>query len=77
MTTYTVIWRDAGDDYMFTVVNTDTHPNDMSWIDWVLLAADVEYASWDALEREEAKDYLKDDGYYLLDVVHGTLVSVL
>jgi hypothetical protein len=76
MKTYTVIWRDGGDDYMFTDVSTDVDPNLMTNGDWAFLAGQVEYAEWDDPDRLAAMADLLDD-YELLDVVVGPLVSVL
>jgi hypothetical protein len=76
MKTYTVIWRDGGDDYAFTEVTTDVDPNLMTNGDWVFLAGEVEYAGWDDADRVTAMAELLDD-YELLEVVVGSLVSVL
>ena len=76
MKTYTVIWRDGGDDYMFTEVTTAVDPNLMTNGDWAFLAGEVEYAEWEEPERIDALAALLDD-YELLDVVIGSLVSVL
>ncbi len=76
MTTYTVIWRDGGDDFMFTTVNTAVEPSDMTSTDWVILAAEVEYADWDEVDRVAAiADLL--DGFDLLDVLVGEPQSAL
>lgn len=76
MTTYTVIWRDGGDDFMFTTVKTSTEPSDMTSAGWVLLAAEVEYADWDEVDRVAAiADLL--DGFDLLDVLVGEPQSAL
>ncbi len=76
MTTYTVIWRDGGDDFMFTTVNTAVEPSDMTSTDWVILAAEVEYADWDEVDRVAAiADLL--DGFDLLDVLIGEPQSAL
>ena len=76
MKTYTVIWRDGGDEFMFTEVVTDVDPNLMTNGDWVFLAGQVEYAEWPDSERLAAMEDLLDD-YEWLDVVVGSLVSVL
>ena len=76
MKTYTVIWRDGGDDFMFTEVTTAVDPNLMTNGDWVFLAGEVEYSGWEEPERIDALADLLDD-YELLDVVVGSLVSVL
>jgi hypothetical protein len=76
MKTYTVIWRDGGDDYMFTEVTTAVDPTLMTNGDWAFLAGEVEYAEWDEPERIYALANLLDD-YELLEVVVGSLVSVL
>lgn len=76
MTTYTVIWRDGGDDFMLTQVNTAVEPSDMTNTDWVILAAEVEYADWDEVDRVAAiADLL--DGFDLLDVLIGAPQSAL
>ena len=77
MQTYTVIWRDFGDDYMFTEVQTSQDPQDMANIDWVQRAAEIEYADWDDADRIAAIADLLTDGFELLDVVKGKLESVL
>jgi hypothetical protein len=76
MKSYTVIWRDGGDEYMFTEVSTDLDPNLMTNGDWAFLAGQVEYADWGDVDRLAAMEDLLDD-YELLDVVVGSLVSVL
>ncbi len=76
MQTYTVIWRDDSDYYMFTEVQTTDDPQDVPLIGWVQTAAAVEYAEWDEAERITAiADLL--NGFDLLDVVKGKLESVL
>jgi hypothetical protein len=76
MTTYTVIWRDGGDDFMLTQVHTAVEPSDMTNTDWVILAAEVEYADWDDVDRVAAiADLL--DGFDLLDVLIGAPQSAL
>ena len=76
MSEYTVIWRDAGDDFMLTQVNTAVEPSDMTNTDWVILAAEVEYADWDEVDRVAAiADLL--DGFDLLDVLVGEPQSAL
>lgn len=77
MQTYTVIWRDGGDDFMFTEVQTIDDPADIPPIGWVQTAASVEYADWDEADRIRAIADLLTDGYDLLDVVKGKLESVL
>jgi hypothetical protein len=76
MRTYTVIWRDNGDDYMFTTVTTDLHPSNIANNEWVAMSAAVEYAQWDEEDRESAILSLKE-GYDLLDVLLGVPISVL
>jgi hypothetical protein len=76
MTTYTVIWRDNGDDFMLTTVNTAVEPSDMTNTDWVLLAGEVEYADWDEVDRVAALADLLD-GFDLLDVLVGAPQSAL
>jgi hypothetical protein len=76
MTTYTVIWRDNGDDFMMTTVNTAVEPEEMTYTDWVLLAGEVEYADWDEVDRVAALADLLD-GYDLLDVLVGEPQSAL
>jgi len=76
MATYTVIWRDAGDDYMFTEVDLGIlDPLQMSNLEWVLEAADVEYSEWSEAEQIQAKADLLD-GFELLAVVVGSLQHV-
>jgi hypothetical protein len=78
MTTYpyTVIWRDSGDDYMYTTVDTALDPANMTNGDWVFLAGAVEYAEWDETDRLLALAALLE-GYDLLDVFIGTPQSAL
>ncbi len=76
MTTYTVIWRDGGDDFMLTQVNTVVEPEDMTNTDWVILAGEVEYADWDEVDRVAALADLLD-GFDLLDVLVGAPQSAL
>jgi len=76
MTTYTVIWRDNGDDFMMTPVNTAIEPEEMTYTDWVLMAGEVEYADWDEADRVAALADLLD-GYDLLDVLVGEPQSAL
>lgn len=77
MQTYTVIWRDNGDDFMFTEVQTIDSPDDLPSVYWVQRAAEVEYTQWDEIDRIQAIADLLTDGYDLLDVVKGKLESVL
>lgn len=77
MQTYTVIWRDNGDDFMFTEVQTIDNPDDLPSVYWVQRAAEVEYTQWDEIDRIQAIADLLTDGYDLLDVVKGKLESVL
>jgi len=77
MQTYTVIWRDSGDDFMFTEVQTIDEPHDLPSVYWVHRAAEVEYAQWDEADRIQAIAELLTSGYDLLDVVKGRLESVL
>lgn len=76
MKSYTVIWRDGGDDFMFTVVDTDKDPNMITNSNWIEWAAEIEYADWDEADRVAALADLLDD-YELLDVLAGTPESVL
>jgi hypothetical protein len=76
MNAYTVIWRDNGDDYMFTQVSTVIDPANLSSIDWVLMAGEVEYAEWDEVDRVAALADLLN-GYDLLDVLVGVPQSAL
>ncbi len=76
MTTYTVIWRDGGDDFMLTQVNTAVEPEDMTNTDWVILAGEVEYADWDEVDRVAALADLLN-GFDLLDVLVGAPQSAL
>jgi hypothetical protein len=71
MSTYTVIWRDNGEDFMFTEVSTSADPKQLSSLEWVLEAADVEYADWDEQSQILAKAELLY-GYELLSVLVGT-----
>lgn len=76
MTTYTVIWRDNGDDFMFTEVDLGIlDPLQMSNLEWVLEAADVEYGEWTEPEKIQAKADLLE-GSELLAVVVGSLQHV-
>lgn len=77
MQTYTVIWRDQSDDYMFTEVQTTDDPMDVPAIGWVQTAAEIEYAEWDEAERIAAIADLVQYGFELVDVVKGKLESVL
>jgi hypothetical protein len=77
MQTYTVIWRDLGDDFMFTEVQTIDDPADVPVVEWVRRAAEVEYADWDEASRIAAIADLLMEGYDLLDVVKGEQESVL
>ena len=77
MQTYTVIWCDAGDDFMFTEVKTSQDPQEIANIDWVQRAAEIEYADWDEEHRIAAIADVILSGYELLDVVKGKLESVL
>ncbi len=76
MNTYTVIWRDSGDDFMFTEVTTAVDPAELTNTDWVVMAGEVEYAQWDDADRIAALADLLD-GYELLDVLVGTPQSAL
>ena len=76
MTTHTVIWRDAGDDYMFTEVDLGIlDPLQMTHLEWVLEAADVEYSEWSKPEQIQAKADLLEH-FELLAVVVGSLQHV-
>lgn len=77
MQTYTVIWRDNGDEFMITEVQTTDDPADIPSIGWVQTAAAVEYADWDEADRIVAIADLLTDGFDLLAVVKGKLESVL
>lgn len=76
MQNYTVIWRDDSDDFMFTVVDTDKDPLNITNNDWALWAAEIEYADWDESERLVALAELMEYGYELLAVVKGELEYV-
>lgn len=76
MQTYTVIWRDLGDDFMFTEVQTSDDPVTVLNIDWVQRAAEVEYAEWDEASRIATIADLLMEGYDLLAVVKGELEHV-
>ena len=73
---YTVIWRDGGDDFMFTPVRTAVEPAELTNTDWVIMAGEVEYAEWDEADRVAALADLLD-GYDLLDVLVGVPQSAL
>lgn len=73
---YTVIWRDGGDDFMFTTVRTAVEPTELTNTDWVIMAGEVEYAEWDEVDRVAALADLLD-GYELLDVLVGVPQSAL
>lgn len=73
---YTVIWRDGGDDFMFTAVRTAIEPAELTNTDWVIMAGEVEYAQWDESDRVAALADLLD-GYELLDVLVGVPQSAL
>ena len=73
---YTVIWRDGGDDFMFTTVRTTVEPAELTNTDWVIMAGEVEYAEWDEADRVAALADLLD-GYDLLDVLVGVPQSAL
>jgi hypothetical protein len=75
MKNYTVVWRDGGDHYMLTEVETDVDPNLMTSAAWVSLAGEVEYAEWDEVDRVAALADLLD-GYDLLVVLFGHPQSV-
>ena len=77
MQTYTVIWRDQSDDYMFTEVETTDNPAGLSALNWVQTAASIEYADYMPEELKDILDDLAENGYDLLDVVKGKLESVL
>jgi hypothetical protein len=76
MTTYTVIWRDDSDDFMFTEVKTAVEPAELTSTDWVIMAGEIEYAEWEETERVVALAALLD-GFELLDVLVGTPQSAL
>lgn len=73
---YTVIWRDAGEDFMLTTVRTAVEPAELSNTDWVIMAGEVEYAEWDHIDRVAALADLLE-GYELLDVLVGVPQSAL
>lgn len=76
MTIYTVIWRDDGDDYMFTEVDLGIlDPLQMSNLEWVLEAANIEYSEWSETEQIQAKADLIEH-FELLAVVVGSLQHV-
>lgn len=68
---YTVIWRDGGDFYTVTVVDTDKDPAQISSLDWVLMAAEVEYALWDESDKNDALDYIENHSYDFIGVLKG------
>ena len=77
MQTYTVIWGDQSDEYMFTEIETADDPADLSSLNWVQTAASIEYADYPPEELKDILDDLAKNGYDLLDVVKGKLESVL
>jgi len=77
MKTYTVIWRDTGDEFMFTDVSLEGNPNGMSTWDWIELAAAIEYIDFATDEYEEIMKGLLERGYDLLAVVVGPLTHVI
>lgn len=70
MMQYTVIWR-ADDDFAFTEVSTARSPEDVTALEWVVMAAEVEYAGWDEEDRIAATASLLDS-FELLGVLEGT-----
>lgn len=76
MNTFTVVWHDEGDDYMFTVVETnDPYP---SGDNLLLLAAHKEYHS--IMSPEEAQDAVnsfRDFNYGLIGVIKGEHKSII
>lgn len=77
MATCTVIWRGNDDDFNFTEVDVAEQAfHNLVPLQWVMEAADVEYADWSEMERLQAKADLFDS-FELLDVVKGKLESVL
>ena len=77
MKTYTVIWRDTGDEFMFTDVYLEGNPNGMSTWGWIELAAAIEYIDFATDEYEEIMKGLLERGYDLLAVVVGPLTHVI
>ena len=77
MATYTVIWRDQGDDFIITIVEHADDPAGMDRSDWMRLAATVEYAGWDEQEAKEIIDTIENDGYDLIGVILGEAVWVM
>jgi len=73
MQTYTVIWRDRGDEYMFTEIETADDPADLSSLNWVQAAASIEYTDYPPEELKDILDDLAENGYDLLDVVKGKM----
>lgn len=75
LNTYTVIWHDEGDDYMFTTVETDMpYP---SGNDLLTLAAQKEYNS--ILSPEHAQhlvESFRDANYGLVGVIKGAHKSI-
>jgi len=74
MRTYTVIWRDNGDDYMITDVQLGDviDPLQVSNNEWADLAwaAECDAAGYNA---EERATFSAEDGYDLICVFEGTV----
>lgn len=70
MKTFTVIWRDNGDDYFATKVEIeDDMEGQFEESDFVMMAAEVEYA--DDEDRVALLDELSEKGYDLIGVIRG------
>jgi hypothetical protein len=71
MTTYNVIWRDAGDEFIVTALDLHENvANDMTSQDYVLAAATLEHEGSEE-ELAEWIEELKTDGYDLIGVFVG------
>lgn len=71
MTTYNVIWRDAGDEFIVTALDLHENvANDMTSQDFVLAAATLEHEVSES-ELAEWLEELKTDGYDLIGVFVG------
>jgi hypothetical protein len=71
MTTYTVIWRDTGDEFIVTALDLHENvANDMTSQDFVLAAATLEHEG----SEEELAEWLEDiktHGYELIGIFAG------
>ena len=71
MTTYHVIWRDAGDEFIVTALDLHENvANDMTSQDFVLAAATLEHEGSEE-ELAEWLEEIKTDGYELIGIFVG------